>query len=584
MYNIVHINLFDLLCKVDMNKMLKKKKNFLNVIVVVVIFFVFVFADSINSTDEMKNLEKEMVKECGGFPLAISVLKQILAEKTLEEWRELVGHVPIKENPQVIKVLASSYHDLPYHLKQCFLYFGHYPEGFEIPAKELIRMWMAEGFISEIQFEIDGENTMETAGEKFLEGLVQRCMIQIGKTDSLGKIKTCRIHDFMLYFCVSKAREENFLQIMSIPSLKKRRVALGKIRRIAIKGEQHNFDPSLPLMISKNYPCLRSLLYFCPDILDSFYLVKSMFKNFKSLRVLNLKNSRFHNRKLPKDIGCLIHLRFLSLKNSNIYNVPSSIGNLRCLQTLDLRYCREDLRVPNVFKKMEKLRHLYLPVDYRVSEKLELANLHYLQTLVNVDLNKCDLTPTFPSLRVLVIGTYPYNKETTDIISMVSSCPLLYKLNLKSKILKLPEVEKICQHIAKLTLEYTFLQVDPMAILGKLFELKILRLLLNSFEGEQMTCNKKGFTQLRSLVLCDLTNLDVWTVEEEAMKNLSHLEIANCRKLKMIPDGLKTVTALQELKIRNMPKSFKDRHSEGGTEFGNVEHVPSRKFHRCDEE
>ncbi|XP_050260044.1 probable disease resistance protein RXW24L [Quercus robur] len=525
-------------------------------------------------SNEMKNLGKEMVKDCGGIPWAIFLLQCNLAPMTSEQWRDQVGHVCIKEDLQVIERLALSYYDLSPCLKQCFLHLGHFPKGFEIPAKELIRMWMAEGFIPEIQHE---RNTMETEGEKFLEELDRRCMVQIGKRDSFGRIKTCRIHDFMLFFCVSKAQEENFLQIINIPSLKERRENDDKVRRIAINEEQHNSDPPLRLTISKDYPHLRSLLYFCPDNLNSSYLVKSMFKNFKSLRVLNLKNFGFYKGELPKDIGCLIHLRFLSLKNSNIDNVPSSVGNLRCLQTLDLRSCTNGFRVPNVFKKMEKLRHLYLPINYRVSEKLELANLPNLQTLVNVDLNKCNLPPTFPSLRVLVIGTDPCNEETTDIVSMVSSCPHLYRLNLKSKIRQLPEDEEICQHIAKLTLKFTFLQEDPMPILGKLRKLKILRLLLNSFEGNRMTCNKNGFPHLRSLVLSDLTYLSEWVVEEEAMKILCHLEIA-CQALRMIPDGLRFVTTLQELDISTMPESFKHRYSREGTEFDKVARVRSCKL------
>ncbi|XP_050260043.1 putative disease resistance protein At1g58400 [Quercus robur] len=381
-------------------------------------------------SNEMERLGKEMVKDCGGIPSAIFVLQRNLATKTSEEWRDQVRHVPIKEDLQVIKVLALSYYDLPSCLKQCFLYLGHFPKGFEIPAKELIRMWMAESFIPEIQHERERENTMEMRGEFFFKGTSSK-------------------------------------------------------------------------------------------------------------------------RELPKDIGCLIHLRFLSLKMSNIYNMPSSVGNLRCLQTLDLRSCTNGFRVPNVFKKRKKSRHLYLPINYRE---------------------------------------------------------------------------------------------DPMPILGKLRKLKILRLLLNSFEGKQMTCNKNGFPHLRSLVLSGLTNLEEWVVEEvlgfvepscgyvdadfasdidsrkrttrfaftlggttiswvsnlqkifilsiteaeleirvnslqeEAMKILCHLEIA-CQALMMILDGLKFVTTLQELDISTIPKSFKDRYSEQGIEFDKVAHVRSCKLY-----
>ena len=123
---------------------------------------------------------------------------------------------------------------------------------------------------------------------------------------------------------------------------------IGKIRRLAITLESD--DNYLAGIKFSEYPYLRSLLYFVPP--KEFY-----FKKSKLLRVLNMKN--YKGKNLPKDIGHFIHLRLLSLKNSNINKVPSCLGNLRCLQTLDLRCCYGPIvRVPNVFKEMGQLRHL----------------------------------------------------------------------------------------------------------------------------------------------------------------------------------------------------------------------------------
>ena len=74
------------------------------------------------------------------------------------------------------------------------------------PTKKLIRMWMVEGFILQVQHGGDRENLMEDEGERYLRELVQKCMVQVGKIDSLGRIKTCRIHDIMRDFCISKAK------------------------------------------------------------------------------------------------------------------------------------------------------------------------------------------------------------------------------------------------------------------------------------------------------------------------------------------------------------------------------------------
>ena len=183
-------------------------------------------------------------------------------------------------------------------------------------------MWMGEGFIPQIWHVEDSEDTMEYEGEQYLRELMQRCVVQVGEISKLGRIKTCRIHDLMREFCISKAQQENFLQITkkNILSMEGSQGRIGKIRRLAVTLESN--DNYLKGIKFNEYPYLRSLLYFMPS--KEFY-----FKKSKLLRVLNLQN--YERENLPTDIGCFIHVRFLSLENSNINKVPSSLGKLRCL-------------------------------------------------------------------------------------------------------------------------------------------------------------------------------------------------------------------------------------------------------------
>ncbi|KAK6946372.1 Rx, N-terminal [Dillenia turbinata] len=184
-------------------------------------------------------LGKEMVKKCGGLPLAIVVLGGLLATRTtIQEWEKLsqnissqlrkAGKGSHQHHGEVLTVLALSYNDLPYHLKSCFLYLGLFPEDFEIRARRLIRMWIAEGFI--LSSQIDREETLEDAGEDCLHELIQRSMIQVGTTDASGRVKTCRMHDLMRDLCLEKARDENFLQILSPSSFND----ISNARRIAL--------------------------------------------------------------------------------------------------------------------------------------------------------------------------------------------------------------------------------------------------------------------------------------------------------------------------------------------------------------
>ena len=558
----------------------------------------------------MKELGEEMIGYCGGLPLAITVLGGLLAtKKRQEEWEDVRKHVKSylheERDLRVNKVLALSYNDLPSHLKPCFLYLGHFPEDFEIPTKELIRMWMGEGFISQIQHRGGREDTMDDVGDRYLRELVQRCMVLVGKVGSLGRIKTCRMHDLMRDFCVSKAQDENFLSFTNTLSMKQREAQISKVRRLAI----------IPISLNNvlrgikfnEYPYLRSLLYMPKHELA--YFKESRFKKFKLVRVLHLEYFKNHLRKLPKDTGCLIHLRYLSLKGSNINEVPSSIGNLRCLETLDLRiifypsYCFlldyvyrntcllnsiSKLGVPNVFKYMKQLKHLYLPKNYIVCDKLELANLSYLQTLVNVQPKTIQIPEWFELNRLRVLKVR-YNKWAHEaMVELILRCRLVEKLNFYCHMWAL-EARLFSRNLVKLTLCGTCLEKDPMPDLGKLPKLKILRFLGGdrfalgpAFSGEKMFCSKGGFPLLQYLHLHSLIKLEEWGVEEGAMPRLCHLEIRCCMNLTTIPDGLRFISTLRELVIYQMPRSFKDRLEEGGQDFDKVKHVPSRVFQSCD--
>ncbi|KAF3947533.1 hypothetical protein CMV_026347 [Castanea mollissima] len=60
------------------------------------------------------------------------------------------------------------------------------------------------------------------------------------------------------------------------------------------------------------------------------------------------------------------------------------------------------------------------------------------------------------------------------------------------------------------------------------------------------------------------------------MPSLGRLEITDCNKLETVPDGLKFVSALQELEIRWMPRAFKHRLEEGGEDFYKGDHLVKR--------
>ncbi|KAL4322709.1 hypothetical protein AHAS_Ahas14G0237600 [Arachis hypogaea] len=574
--------------------------------------------------NDFKRLGKEMVVKCAGLPLAIIVLGGLLATKdTVSEWETIHKYIvsylikgeELERQSRLAEVLDLSYNDLPYHLKPCFLYLSQFPEDSEIPTNKLIQLWVAEGVVSS-QYETERGETMEDVAERYLGNLISRCMVQVGQMGSTGTIKTCRLHDLMRDLCLSKATKEQFLYIIggvqqnsttnsaSSSSLSDARKT-GGVRRLAVFLDQQ-VDQLIPHDELVNYR-LRSLLYFHEKKcrLNDWPIIKVLFAKFKFLRVLDLEGIKGQKgQSLPKEVGNLIWLKFLSLKRTRIQILPSSLGNLENLQTLNLQTVSKvswdsTVEIPNVISKLKRLRHLYLPSWCGNDDnQLQLEHLTNLQTLVNFPASKCNVKDLLKlkKLRKLVLNDPRYFEQfceifnppnerlecleslslRTDMLSfpdkavnlekLVLGCPSLRKLKIEGRVERLPEASLFPPHLAKLTLWGSRLMEDPMVTLEKLPNLKFL----NGWEmfiGKKMACSQNGFPQLKSLVLRGLPNLEEWTVENQAMPNLYRLGISDCNKLKTVPDGLKFVSGLREIEIRWMPKSFKTRLATDGEDY-----------------
>ncbi|CAN6569994.1 unnamed protein product [Malus baccata var. baccata] len=579
-----------------------------------------------------KELGKKMLHHCGGLPLAITVLAGLLVRKDTEnEWDMMLknaeeyirrGEGHEEEYAGSLWILKLSYDDLPYYLKLCFLYLAHFPEDSSIPVKRLTQLWMAEGLVPFTQLRPAGSlETMEDVSYSCLNELVERCMVQVGDQGSIRKIKTCHLHDLLRDLCLLKAGEENFLQIVNFShrneamylfssSMVTKVASMGKVRRLAVYLEG-SADKLVPSRDESNVH-IRSLSYFTPVDWTprNIKLLRPIFKDFKLLRVLKLENMK-RVVELSRDIGSLIHLRFLSLFNSDITRLPSSIGNLLCLQTLDLRLYGSTV-IPNVIWKMDQLRHLYLPLNYSISDndELRLAPLRNLQTLQYVSTRYSDLNELADliSLRKLFIDVYEcdlrnlekifkstslkFNRlqslsvrnlrvQDSRVISMiVSSCRQICKLCLQGLTTELPNDLQYYPNLIKLSLIETDLKEDQITILERLQNLRVLHLSWSAFEKNTKTLkfSAGGFPRLEFLSLSCMDEIEEWTVDEGAMPCLRQLYIEHCGGMKTVPDWLRYITTLRELAITGMSKAFYSRLEKGGADFYKIQHVPSLDF------
>lgn len=417
------------------------------------------------------------------------------------------------------------------------------------------------------------------------------------------KDQTCRVPVCMRDWCLQKAEEENFLysnidfhnkhggsdsSSPGIPGLDQAYSSnIGKVRRLSTTTMQL---PQLITCDARYYP-LRSLILFDSQRgSDSSQFLKPLFNCFRLLRVLKFESQgkisvSEGKVKLPKEIGQLVHLRFFSLKDSQVQELPSSICNLVCLQTLDLRTTWV-LEFPNVLWKLSELRHLYLRVAYKVrgTRKLRLNDLSKLQSLVNVSTKDFDVhaLAELTNLSKLKINLDRNVEEvftsTSITFSHLQSMYMVItgiKLDEDPPLVKFPDNRQFFPtSLRKLTFAQTFLRADPMAMLERrLPNLRSLRLYENAYMGDQMSCSRGGFPQLRSLCISGLHNWKEWRLEEGALPCLSELKLIYVFKLTEIPDGLRNVTTLRKCVIQWMPKEFVERVLTEDEDFHKLQHA-----------
>ena len=146
---------------------------------------------------EFVDVGKDIVKKCGGIPLAIKALAGVLRGKELiGEWQamrdsNLLHFVGEESGVSVSACLRLSYFHLPSHLKQCFTICSLFPKGHKIDKEQLIDLWIAHDMITLEP----GVDYLDYIGHKCFNSLVQMSFLQVENV-SVGRL-TCSMHDLV---------------------------------------------------------------------------------------------------------------------------------------------------------------------------------------------------------------------------------------------------------------------------------------------------------------------------------------------------------------------------------------------------
>ncbi|KAK3120559.1 hypothetical protein QOZ80_9AG0689910 [Eleusine coracana subsp. coracana] len=370
--------------------------------------------------DELTEVSNNILKKCGGVPLALITIASLLASKGINkiEWYEVYNSVGTGlENSfdlaNMRKILSFSYYDLPPHLRTCLLYLSIFPEDYNIGKDRLIWIWIAEGFI---QREKQGKSLFEL-GEGYFNELINRSMIQPVHNKDNGTIEYCRVHDMVLDFIRSLSREENFVTIYN--NMDNISIIPNTVRRLSLQTDEIDHATCVRSMQQ-----VRSVVVFP----SAFKLQISVLESFRVLRVLDFIDCYLLQDCSLKCLGNLVHLRYLGLSNTSIAQLPEDIGNLRFLQTLDLRRNRI-LRLPSTIIDLKHL--MCLRVDAWTTVPNGIGSLTSLEELSKLSIDSSmDIIEDMGHLTKLRVLNVDFLAEWNESIknSLVESLSKLQKL------------------------------------------------------------------------------------------------------------------------------------------------------------
>ncbi|KAL6908084.1 hypothetical protein ACP4OV_002254 [Aristida adscensionis] len=421
-------------------------------------------------------------------------------------------------------MLRFCYKDLPSSYKNCLPYLSIFPQDHRIRKTSLVRRWIAEGLVTPRTLRANDKgshrtSTLDDQAERIFDALVTRGFLHSKETSTA-------VPNIVHKFIVGHV---DLLDTCMPPDLAHR---LSINSGIEVQEEPPSGRPFNGIL----------------TLLDS--MTGSV--QWQLVKVLDLEGCRGLEKKHMESICKILLLKYLSLRDTDVTELPKQIEKLQCLETLDIRQTMVQalstksiklpmlkhllagsntgssgknfnrfkepfatVRLPSRIRRMKKLQVLsYVEVsNNNIDDLNDIGHLLHLRKLgVILDGEKGGLSLLFQQLEkldgCLQSLSIRVNQMVRDKIPdaeadvpLGTPPKLLQRLNssgitsgLSLWISKFDQLEEI-------TLSESYLGEDVMCILGKLRILRCLKLLHESYTQCNLKFKAEEFQQLRSLVV-----------------------------------------------------------------------------------
>ncbi|KAL4600934.1 hypothetical protein ACB092_11G235700 [Castanea dentata] len=496
-------------------------------------------ATDFSKCPELEEYGQKIVNRCKGVPLAAKVLGDLLRQRNPNKWEHVLNSkifdIPRGEG-RIFSVLKLSYDYLPSHLKRCFAYCSLFSKDDEFEERDLVLLWMAEGLVQEIK----GEKPMEDLGGDYFRDLFNRSFfLQSSSNESLFVMPDL-MNDLATWvagdLCCRLEDQSGGSKQSEISS---------KVRHFSYIAHSSDcipkFDEDVHLRTFLSLPLYNRFGF------TNFDVKYCLLPQLRCLRVLSLSGNDIFE--LPSSIGDLKHLRYLNLSYTEIKSLPESTSSLYNLQTLILKGCSSLTKLPEKIENLVNLRHLNISYAHSIREMLAgIAKLKSLRTLCFEHMVEWqDWIPCrvecekFPCLRELSIsncpkleGKFPHHLPSLEKLS-IDACEQLVVSIPNHSVLQVLKIVG-CKEVVHGSLKVEKLIIENCKELTSLCEDGLMSFVTLEIEIKscQSLVNIKLKSTLRTLKIegCDaLESLQFVMDECEEFPCLSELSISNCPKL-----------------------------------------------------
>nr|AVR54595.1 PM21 [Dasypyrum villosum] len=450
----------------------------------------------------LKKVSDEILKKCGGLPLAIITIASLLASRQArsDEWESIRNCLGAKlainsTLEEMRSILNLSYMHLPLHLRPCLLYFGMYPEDKMIMRRDMVLQWVAEGFVNNSH-----GSDLEDVAESYFNELINRSLIQPGESID-GKIESYKVHDMMLDLILSKCAENNFISVAyNCEDVARMHGSEYKVRRLSLTSSANdatseNIHPSMRQI--RSLSCFGEPKYTPPLLLFKYLRVLVFISPYSFAEIVDLTA-----------IGQLFQLRYLKVSASCRIIFPTEFRKLVHLETLEVPGISGS--IPSDIVCLPRLSRLILPcltcLPQGIANIKSLRALHCTQKISLEDINGLgELT----SLRELRLSTKVVAGEIDALVSLIGKLHDLKYLAVHAESSKhhcdpIYSLSNPPLHIEELNLFGCTLERVPTWI-GDLHFLRILTLCVDNLSNDEVYVVGK---------LPCLVHLDLWVSTE----------------------------------------------------------------------